>query len=93
MEALCSDAELQQYHPTKQLAGVAQRLVSLNNSNLQLAALSMSDANFQSVENLVERIAWHYTMQVRLSPRLSYFGRARARRSKRVAEHHFWSSC
>ena len=63
MEALCSDAELQQYHPTKQLPGVAQRLVSLENSNLQLAALSMNDANFQSVENLVERIVWHYTMQ------------------------------
>lgn len=39
MDALCSPTELQEYHPTKQLAGVAQRLISLSNSSLQVFAL------------------------------------------------------
>jgi len=64
MAALCSTSALQEYHPTKQLAGVAQRLVSLSNSHLQLKALSLKDYPFQSVDSFVERIIWHYTMQI-----------------------------
>jgi len=64
MEALCSDAALQEYHPTKQLAGMAQRLVALSNSNLQLSALLLNEASFQTVSSLVDRIVWHYTVQV-----------------------------
>ena len=65
MEALCSPAELQPYHPTNSLAGLARRLVSLNNSHLQLSALLLSDTLFQSLDTFVERVSWHYTIQVR----------------------------
>lgn len=64
IEPLCDDAALQPYHPLNQLAGLAQRLVSLSNSSLQLSALLLFDTLFTSVDSLVERIVWHYTLQV-----------------------------
>lgn len=69
MEAVCTPAELQPYHPTNSLVGLAQRLVSLNNAHLQLSALLLNDAAFQSMPSLVERISWHYTMQALAKPR------------------------
>ena len=43
MEPICSEAELQEFHPANSLVGVARHLMSLQSSQLRLNALLLDD--------------------------------------------------
>ena len=62
--APCDELEMQDYHPANSLVGVARHLMSLQSSQLRLNALLLDDRVFESVDALLERVGWHYAMQV-----------------------------
>ena len=61
MEAICSEAELQEFHPTRQVLGLAQQLVSQPlHSRIALNCLILEDASFESFDSLAQRVGSHY---------------------------------
>jgi len=64
MEPLCDDPSLQRYHPTHELVGLAQQLLSLRSATLQLDSLHLDDARFASSSTLANRMNAHYQQQV-----------------------------
>jgi len=64
MEAICSEAEMQEFHPTRQVLGLAQQLVSQPLlSRIELNCLILDDASFESVDSLALRVGSHYFYQ------------------------------
>ena len=64
MEAICSEAELQEFHPTRQVLGLAQQLVSQPLlSRIELNCLLLEEASFESFDSLALRVGWHYAVQ------------------------------
>ena len=62
LAALTDEPELQAYHPTRKLVGLAKNLASVNNATIKLDALHLDEASL-TVGALAERLQWHYTMQ------------------------------
>ena len=57
MEPICSEAELQEFHPTRQMLGLAQQLVSQPLlSRVELNCLILEDASFESFDSLALRV-------------------------------------
>ena len=64
MEAICAEAELQEFHPTRQVLGLAQQLVSQPLlSRIELNCLILEDASFESFDSLALRVGSHYFYQ------------------------------
>ena len=64
MEPICSEAELQEFHPTRQMLGLAQQLVSQPLlSRIELNCLILEDASFESFDSLALRVGSHYFYQ------------------------------
>jgi len=64
MEPICSEAELQEFHPTRQMLGLAQQLVSQPLlSRVELNCLILEDASFESFDSLALRVGSHYFYQ------------------------------
>jgi len=63
MEPLCDDPNLQRFHPTHELVGLAQQLLSLRSATLKLDALLLDDARFASLEALTAKVSAHYQSQ------------------------------
>ena len=64
MEAICSEAELQEFHPKKRVLGLAQQLVSQPlHSRIALNCLILEDASFESFDSLAQRVGTHYVYQ------------------------------
>ena len=57
IKALCDEPDLEEYHPTRSLVGVARHLVSMQNYQLRLNALLMEDL-FESEESLAQRVGY-----------------------------------
>jgi len=63
LAALTDEPDLQPYHPTRKLVGIAKNLASINNATIKLDALHLNQTNYP-LGGYVERLQWHYTMQV-----------------------------
>jgi hypothetical protein len=63
LSPLCHDPELQPFHPTNNLLGLARSLVSLHDSELRLDGLDLAEHLFESVDALSAAVASHYSQE------------------------------
>jgi len=66
LAALTDEPELQAYHPTRKLVGLAKNLASINAATINLDMVELSEANM-SVDALAQKLQDLYTMQVLIS--------------------------
>jgi hypothetical protein len=63
LSPLCEEPELQAFHPTNNLLGLARSLVSLHDSELRLDGLDLAERLFESVDVLSAAMASHYQQE------------------------------
>jgi len=63
LSPLCHEPELQAYHPTNNLLGLARALVSLHDSELLLDGLDLTEHLFESADVISAAVASHYAQE------------------------------